>query len=71
VKALVVGGTASTGPHIVAELLRRGYEVAGYHRLLSNAKIKGQLGYRDATRLPPPLPPPEEAGQPAVKGGGP
>jgi nucleoside-diphosphate-sugar epimerase len=32
VKALVVGGTASTGPHIVAELHRRGFDVAVYHR---------------------------------------
>lgn len=31
-KALLVGGTASTGPHIAAELLARGYEVAVYHR---------------------------------------
>lgn len=31
-KALVVGGTAATGPYIVSELLRRGYETTIYHR---------------------------------------
>ena len=31
-KALLVGGTASTGPPIVREILDRGYELAIYHR---------------------------------------
>ena len=31
-KALLVGGTASTGPPIVDEILARGYELAIYHR---------------------------------------
>jgi nucleoside-diphosphate-sugar epimerase len=30
--ALVVGGTAATGPHVVQELLRLGYEPTIYHR---------------------------------------
>ncbi|MGW1403481.1 hypothetical protein ACWCRF_33680 [Streptomyces sp. NPDC002405] len=31
-KALVVGGTGPTGPHVVRGLLERGYEVALFHR---------------------------------------
>lgn len=31
-KALVIGGTGPTGPHIVEGLLERGYEVAVFHR---------------------------------------
>ncbi|MBN9426298.1 MAG: NAD-dependent epimerase/dehydratase family protein [Burkholderiales bacterium] len=31
-KALVVGGTGPTGPHLVRGLIRRGYEVAIFHR---------------------------------------
>lgn len=31
-KALLVGGTAATGPPIVAEILARGFELAIYHR---------------------------------------
>jgi nucleoside-diphosphate-sugar epimerase len=38
-KALVVGGTAGTGPHIVGELLARGYQVAVYHRGLHEVPL--------------------------------
>lgn len=31
-KALVIGGTGPTGPHIVKGLIKRGYEVAIFHR---------------------------------------
>jgi nucleoside-diphosphate-sugar epimerase len=31
-KALLVGGTGASGPHIAGELLARGYEVSVYHR---------------------------------------
>jgi len=42
-KALVVGGTASTGPHIVAELQARGYEVAVYHRGVHEVPLPGEV----------------------------
>jgi nucleoside-diphosphate-sugar epimerase len=42
-KALVVGGTASTGPHIVGELHARGYEVAVYHRGVHEAPLPGEV----------------------------
>jgi uncharacterized protein YbjT (DUF2867 family) len=42
-KALVVGGTASTGPHIVAELQARGYEVVVYHRGVHELPLPGDV----------------------------
>jgi len=42
-KALVVGGTASTGPHIVGELQARGYEVAVYHRGVHEVPLPGEV----------------------------
>lgn len=38
-RALIVGGTASTGPPIARELLRRGYELTVYHRGLHEAGL--------------------------------
>jgi len=31
-KALVIGGSGPTGPHVLAGLLERGYDVAMLHR---------------------------------------
>jgi nucleoside-diphosphate-sugar epimerase len=42
-KALVVGGTASTGPHIVSELHARGYEVAVYHRGVHEVPLPAEV----------------------------
>ncbi|MBW2270357.1 MAG: epimerase [Deltaproteobacteria bacterium] len=42
-KALVVGGTASTGPPIVGELQDRGYEVAVYHRGVHEVDLPAEV----------------------------
>jgi len=47
-KALVVGGTGSTGPFIIDGLLKRGYEVAMLHRGLHEAKLPSDVEHLHA-----------------------
>jgi nucleoside-diphosphate-sugar epimerase len=42
-KALLVGGTASTGPPIVDEILDRGYELAIYHRGVHEVPLPAEV----------------------------
>jgi nucleoside-diphosphate-sugar epimerase len=55
-RALVIGGTAATGPHIIRELQKRGYDVTIYHRglheipspdLATIAHIHGEPHFRE------------------------
>ncbi|MBI2906087.1 MAG: NAD-dependent epimerase/dehydratase family protein [Chloroflexi bacterium] len=42
-KALVVGGTGPTGPHVVEGLLKRGYDVAVFHRGTHEMEFSGPV----------------------------
>ena len=42
-KALVIGGTGPTGPHVVEGLLKRGYEVAVLHRGLHEVEYSQKI----------------------------
>ena len=47
-KALVVGGTGSTGPFIIDGLLKRGYEVTMLHRGLHEAELPSEVEHLHA-----------------------